>query len=101
MTDKCTENVDEGYGFYKEDCKLLGIKCGPHKRSQKLPLREWKGIPDITKCAEKVDSNDEDLLEDIQSLQEFDIRVCNVCYYHAQEDKLIQDILQVHCPTKF
>ena len=63
-----------------------------------MPLRDWKGIPDITKCAEKVDSNDEDLLEDIQSLQEFDIRVCNVCYYHAQEDKLIQDIQQVRWP---
>ena len=66
-----------------------------------MPLREWKGIPDITKCAEKVDSNDEDLLEDIQNLQELDIRVCNVCYYHAQEEKLIQDIQQVNWLTQF
>ena len=22
--------VDEGYGFYREDCDLLGIEPGPH-----------------------------------------------------------------------
>ena len=30
LTDKDPRNVDEGYGFYREDCDLLGIEPGPH-----------------------------------------------------------------------
>merc|ERR1719270_378956 len=68
LTDKDQRNVDEGYGFYKEDCQLLGIKPGPHKRSQRLPLRNWNGVPDITKPAEKVENFVQDRL-----LQNMDI----------------------------
>ena len=90
LTNKDPDMVDEGYGFYCEDCKLLGIKPGPRKRSQRLPLRDWNGVPDITKPAEKVD----DFVQDPR-LQDMDIRVCNICYYHGNSEKLIQDIQKV------
>ena len=67
---------------------MLGIKPGPHKR--RLPLRDWNNIPDITKHAEK----DEDFFPSTL-IQDMDIRVCNICYYHGHQDKLIQDIQNV------
>ena len=73
------------YVFYKEDCELLGIKPGPEKRSQRLPLRNWNGVPDITKPAEKVENQD-------SLLQNMDIRVCNIAYYYDNSQKLIEDI---------
>ena len=90
LTDNNPRNVDDGYGFYREDCELLGIKPGPPKRSQRLPLRNWNGIPDITKPAEKVDGYVDD-----SSLQDMDIRVCNICYYYDNSQKLVDDIQQV------
>ena len=95
LTDKSSVNVDEGFGFYREDCELLGIKPGPHKRSQRLPLTNRKGIPDVTKPAERIPFVREEVLMGM------DIRIANICYYHDQEDKLIQDILQVNkCNSK-
>ena len=88
LTDKSTENVDGGYAFYKEDCELLGIKHGPPKR--RLPLSNWEGVPDITKPSEKV----ENFVQE-PCLQNLDIRVCNICYYHGNSEKLIQDIQKV------
>ena len=88
LTNKDVNNVDEGYSFYREDCELLGIKPGPHKRSQRLPLRNWNGVPDITKPAERIHFVREEVLMGM------DIRIANVCYYHDQEEKLIQDIHQ-------
>ena len=96
LTDKDPKNVDEGYGFYQEDCELLGIKPGPHKRSSRLPSKDWDeerlqkywdGVPDITKPAEK----EEGFVQDSLFLN-MDIRVCNICYYHDNSQKLIQDI---------
>ena len=87
LTDKSPKNVDEGYAFYKEDCELLGIKLGPHKR--RLPLGNWNGIPDITKPAERIPFVREEVFVDM------DIRVCNICYYYKQEEKLVQDIQKV------
>ena len=95
LTEKSQKNVDEGYGFYREDCGLLGIKPGPHKRSSRLPLRNWNGIPDITKPAEKVDEIDVRFLQDNSNLKDLDIRVCNICYYHGHDQKLIDDINMV------
>ena len=89
LTDKDERNVDQGYGFYREDCELLGIKPGPHKRSQRLPLRDWNGIPDITKPAERMSFVREEVFMGM------DIRIANICYYHDQEDKLIQDMKEV------
>ena len=87
----CLTDKDQiEYEFYREDCKLLGIKPGPEKRKQRLPLRNWDGVPDITKPAEKVEGFVQDSV-----LQEIDIRVCNISYYYGKEDKLIQDIQQV------
>ena len=79
------------YVFYKEDCELLGIKPGPLKVNQRLPLRNWNGVPDITKPAEKV--GDQDSL-----LQDMDIRVCNISYYYDNSQKLIEDIqMEILC----
>ena len=69
---------------------MLGIQPGPHKRSQRLPLRDWNGIPDITKPAEKDDTFLPDNL-----LKDMDIRVCNICYYHGNSQKLVEDIQKV------
>ena len=88
LTDKDSRNVDGGYVFYKEDCELLGIKPGPPKR--RLPLRNWNNVPDITKPAEKL----VDFAQD-PCLQNMDIRVCNICYYHGNSQKLLRDIEQV------
>ena len=96
LTDKSSDFVDEGYGFYCEDCEFLGIKPGPHKRSQRLPLRNWNGVPDITKPAEKVESFVQDVF-----LQNMDIRVCNICYYHGHQEKFIQDVEQVNFYISF
>ena len=81
LTDK--DQID--YRFYKEDCDLLGIKPGPQKVNQRLPLRNWNGVPDITKPAEKVGNQD-------SLLQNMDIRVCNIAYYYDNSQKLIEDI---------
>ena len=81
LTDK--DQID--YGFYREDCKLLGIKPGPERRNQRLPLTNWNGVPDITKPAEKVGNQD-------SLLQDMDIRVCNIAYYYDNSQKLIEDI---------
>ena len=94
LTDKSQLNVDEGYGFYSEDCALLGIKPGPPKRSQRLPLRNWNGVPDITKPAEKVDIASSFVTDSV--LENMDVRVCNICYYHGHSQKLIDDIQKVN-----
>ena len=93
LTDKSSEFVDEGYSFYLEDCMFFGIKPGPKKRSRSFPLKDWNGIPDITQPAEKVESFV--LLDGF--LQNMDIRVCNICYYHGHGEKLVEDIQKVSC----
>ena len=90
LTNKDPKNVDEGYGFYLEDCELLGIKPGPKKRSQRLPLISWNGVPDITMPAEMITFVREEVFMGM------DIRITNICYYHDQANKLIQDIQQVN-----
>ena len=88
LTDK--DQID--YGFYREDCKLLGIKPGPERRNQRLPLTNWNGVPDITKPAEKVKNAQNSVLQDM------DIRVCNIAYYYDNSQKLIEDIQkEIHC----
>ena len=55
LTVKDSRNVDEEFGFYKEDCDLLRIKPGPHKRSTRsLPLKACNGIPEITNLQKKL-----------------------------------------------
>ena len=91
LTDK--DQID--YGFYTEDCKLLGIKPGPERRNQRLPLTKWNGVPDITKPAEKVGNQD-------SLLQDMDIRVCNIAYYYDNSQKLIEDIQkEILCTLNF
>ena len=89
-----TDTKYQEYAFYREDCELLGINPGPHKRSQRLPLRNWNGVPDITEPAERIPFVREEVFVDM------DIRVCNICYYYKQEEKLVQDIQKVTFRTK-
>jgi len=91
LTDK--NQID--YGFYNEDCELLGIKPGPQKVNQRLPLRNWIVVPDITKPAERVENQD-------SLLQDMDIRVCNIAYYYDNSQKLIEDIQkELFCTLDF
>ena len=91
LTDK--DQID--YGFYREDCKLLGIKPGPERRNQRLPLTNWNGVPDITKPAEKVGNRN-------SLLQDMDIRVCNIAYYYDNSQKLVEDIQkEILCTLDF
>ena len=92
LTDNDSNNVQQGYCFYEQDCQLLGIKPGPHKR--RLPLKDWKGVPDITLPAEKDESFSQETW-----LKDMDIRVCNICYYYGNENKLIQDMIMVSSQT--
>ena len=55
------------YEFYRDNCELLGIKSGPHKR--RLPLNWTNDIPDITKVAESIPFVREEVFMDM------DIRV--------------------------
>ena len=66
----------------------INIRPGPHKRSQKLPLCDWNKIPSITKPSEKVCTESSFLCVP----KDLDIRVCNICYYHGDSKKLIEDI---------
>ena len=76
---------------------MLGIKPGPHKRSQKLPLRDWNKIPNITKPSEKVVTQTSILCVP----KDLDIRVCNICYYYVNSKKLIEDIKMVKFNIEF
>ena len=86
LTDK--DQID--YGFYTRDCNLLGIKPGLERRRLPLTLTGWNGVPDITKPAERLEGFVQD-----SCLENMDIRVCNICYYHGNSQKLVQDIEQV------
>merc|ERR1712183_866946 len=38
LTDIDRNNVDDGYAFYTEDCRKVGIKAGPSRRKTRPPL---------------------------------------------------------------
>ena len=59
-------------------------------------MRNWNGVPDITKPAEKVEGFVPDSL-----LRDIDIRVCNICYYHGHQEKFIGDVEQVNIYISF
>ena len=79
--------------FYKEDCQLVGIVPGPNRVG--LPIRKWKGIPDITKPAEVMESPPPGSFYDDEELRTMDIRVANMSYYFGHTQKLLDDIDEV------
>ena len=62
LTDIDRNDVNEGYGFYQEDCLKVGIKAGPRRVKERPPLcfrepfsdLDWMKLPDITKPVEKI-----------------------------------------------
>ena len=82
------------HDIYKEECKTIGIKAGPRKRLDELPLQSWLDVPDITKPAEKLTPSQmtSDCFYSDEELKEMDIRLANMSYYHSHGDKLIDDI---------
>ena len=81
--------------FYEGDCLSVGVKAGPRKGLDELPLYNWDGVPDITKPAEKLDPSlmSDDCYYKDELLKEMDIRLANMTYYHLNGDKLIDDIV--------
>ena len=104
LTDIDRNDVDEGNKFYKEDCRMVGIKAGPERRktlrsplSKGEPFSEvdWKKLPDIAKPAERISPPPPDSLYNDELMKKMDIRVPNLTYYYKNKEKLIRDIQNV------
>ena len=80
--------------FYEEDCRLVGVKAGPRKSRDELPLSSWEDAPDITRPAEKLRSSEmtSDCYYLDEELKDMDIRLLNMSYYHGHGDKLLKDV---------
>ena len=83
------------HNFYSDDCKKIGVKNGPNRR--RLPVDPsvlGTKVPDITKPAEKLDPLPADSFYNNEEMNQMDIRVANMAYYHSHTQKLIDDINQ-------
>ena len=88
------------HGFYREDCNMVGIKCGTNKSKQRPPLSfqepfsddDWQRLPGITKPAEKLDNPPPDSFCNNELMKKMDIRVANIPYFYKNQEKLIRDI---------
>ena len=100
LTDIDRNNVSEGWKFYVEDCRMVGVKSGPFRSQGRPPLafgqpfseEDWRKFPDITKPAEKMTSPPPDSLCNDHMMKKMDIRVANMTYYYKNGEKLIRDI---------
>ena len=103
LTDIDRNNVSEGYTFYTEDCRMVGIKAGPFRGQGRPPLafgepfsdKDWMKFPDITKPAEKMRVPPPDSLGNDDLMKKMDIRVAHITYYYKNKNKLIRDIRKV------
>ena len=103
LTDIDRNNVLEGYTFYTEDCRMVGIKAGPFRGQGRPPLAlgepfseaDWRRLPDITKPAEKMIFPPPESLCNDDLIKKMDIRVAYTTYYYKNENKLIKDIKEV------
>ena len=90
------------HGFYREDCDMVGIKCGTNKSKQRPPLsfqepfseEDWEKLhkADITKPAKKLDNPPPNSFSNDELMKKCDIRVANMTYYYKNGEKLIRDI---------
>ena len=106
MTDKAGRTIKVDlihHGFYKEDCRMVGIKAGPMRSNQRPPLIfqepftevDWMKLPDITKPAEKITPPPPDSLANDDLMKKMDIRVAHITYYYKNKNKLVRDIKKV------
>ena len=103
LTDIDRNDVDEGYGFYAEDCRMVGIKKGPFRSPGRPPLslrepfsdKDWMKFPDITKPAEKLKVPSPYSLGNDDLMKKMDIRVAHITYYYKNKNKLVRDIKKV------
>ena len=106
MTDKAGRTIKVDlihHGFYKEDCRMVGIKAGPMRSNQRPPLKfkepfsevDWRKLPDLTKPAEKMTPPPPDSLANDDLMKKMDIRVAHMTYYYKNKDKLIRGIKEV------
>ena len=87
--------------FYKEDCELVGIKPGPNRRLENLPI-DWKTEKetlrkhaDITRKPERMDNPSDDSFAKDELVNKMDVRVANMSYYFGHTQKLLDDISKV------
>ena len=103
LTDIDRINVREGWMFYTEDCRMVGIKSGPFRGQGRPPLSErepfteehWMKFPDLTKPAEKMRVPPPDSLANDDLMKKMDIRVAHITYYYKNKNKLIRHIKEV------
>ena len=103
LTDIDRNDVKEGYEFYREDCRMVGIKAGPFRGQGRPPLalrqpfseEDWRRLPDITKPAEKITPPPPDSLGNDDLMKKMDIRVAHITYYYKNKKKLVRDIKKV------
>ena len=103
LSDIDRNTVTEGWGFYREDCRMVGIKSGPFRGQGRPPLSErepfsevdWMKFPDITKPAERMRVPPPDSLANDDLMKKMDIRVAHLTYYYKNKNKLIRDIKEV------
>ena len=90
--------------FYKEDCELVGIKPGPSRWPDNLPI-DWEGEKesretfrkqaDITRKPERMDNPSDDSFAKDELVNKMDVRVANMSYYFGHTQKLLDDISKV------
>ena len=106
MTDKAGRTITVDlidHLFYKEDCRMVGIRAGPSRSNQRPPLLfqepfsevDWMKLPDLTRPAEKMTPPPPDSLANDDLMKKMDIRVAHITYYFKNKKKLIADIRKV------
>lgn len=92
--------------LYEEDCKTVGVKAGPRKHLDELPLRSFEGVPDCSEPADKLDQEDldkdknKDCFYNDEDLKLMMFSLANISYYHGHHDRLIEHITK-ECFRKY
>ena len=91
------EDGDITFGFYKSDCKAVGVKPDkyrPHLTS--LPISE-ENITDISKPMNKTNLHIfKDAFLSDESLCKITFKVIDIFHYHRNEGKLVKDIKKLN-----
>ena len=103
LTDIERNDISEGWGFYVEDCRMVGVKSGPFRSQGRPPLAygqpfseaDWRKFPDITEPAVKMRVPPPKCLSNDDLTKKMDVRVAHLTYYYKNKNKLIRDIKKV------